>query len=328
MFLNKNSIEHLFNKANIDTRLRQKPTRGEMIGIGLALGMLFGFLYVNPPSIGFDLKNYIKTSNGDFSSYYYAYWLLPLFSLLGHLPFAFSYLLWGVLCIISIVFALRVFGGWSFAVLSSYQMFYLLYQGQFTGLVIGALGLLWWGMAHRRWNIAGLGLAIAAAKYQTGLTAGIILLLSAPISWRERIRISIIPAIVVCLSLIVYPLWPLHALETLQNSPPNDLGSMTLWRWIGPYALLLWLPICVAYVWRKLTPMALIATVMLSLPYFQQTDLLVLFVLPVSWLPYLGNIGYFGGYEFLQAMAYLPFLIYVESIIGAFKSKFARAASN
>jgi len=289
--------------------------------------MLLGFLYLNSPSLGFDLKIYLKTSHGDFLGYYYAYWLLPFFALLDHLPFAISYLLWGVLIIVSIVFALRVFGGWSFAVLSSYQMFYLLYQGQFTGPAVGALALLWWGLAHRRWNIAGLGLAIAAAKYQTGLTVGLILLLSAHIAWSERIRVLIIPVIVVGLSLLVYPLWPLDALANIRSAPPNDLGSMTLWRWIGPYALLLWLPMLAAFIWRKISPIAIIATMMVSLPYFQQADLMVLFVLPVSWLPFLGNFGYFGGYEFLQGLVILPLLIYIESVSRAFKERFARISS-
>jgi hypothetical protein len=206
-------------------------------------------------------------------------------------------------------------------------MFYLLYQGQFTGPAVGALALLWWGLAHRRWNIAGLGLAIAAAKYQTGLTVGLILLLSAHIAWSERIRVLIIPVIVVVLSLLVYPLWPLDALANIRSAPPNDLGSMTLWRWIGPYALLLWLPILAVFIWGKISPIAIIAAMMVSLPYFQQADLMVLFVLPVSWLPFLGNFGYIGGYEFLQALVILPLLIYIESISRAFKERFARISS-
>ena len=328
MFINKNITVLLTKTAEMDVRLKKRPTLGELIGCGLALGMLLGFLFVNPPSIGFDLKNYLKTSQGDYSFYYYAYWILPFFSILGRLPFTLSYVIWGLLSIFSIVYALRVFGGLSFAVLSSYQMFYILYQGQFTGPAIGALALLWWGLTHHRWNIAGLGLAIAAAKYQTGLTVGMILLLSAHISWRERMRVTMIPAIVIGVSILAYPLWPIRALETLRNSPPNDLGSMTLWRWIGPYALLLWLPILAAIIWRKITPIAIIATVMLSTPYFQQTDLLVLFVLPVSWLPYLGNFGYFGGYEVLQALVILPLLIYIESIAYAFMRKLPGISPN
>jgi len=324
MFTNRISTQHFNNTTDMDARLRQKPTRGELIGFGIALGMLLGFLFVNPPSLGYDLKNYLKTSHGDFSSYYYAYWLLPIFFLLGRLPFVLSYLLWGVLCIVSIIFALRIFGGWTFAVLSSYQLFYILYQGQFTGPLIGALALLWWGLAHRRWYIAGFALVIAAAKYQTGLTVGLILLICARISWYERMRVLMIPVLVVSLSLLAYPMWPFRALDILRTTPPNNLGSMTLWRWIGPYALLLWLPILVKPIRREMFPIAVIATVMLSFPYFQQTDLLVLFVLPVSWLPYLGNFGYFGGYEVLQALVILPLLIYVESILSAFMRKFAK----
>jgi hypothetical protein len=321
MFIKKDYFGTISNPVDIATRLKQKPALGEVIGFSLALGMLLGFLIVNPPSIGFDLKNYLKTSDGDFSNYYYGYWLLPIFTILRQLPFTLSYLFWGLLSIFSILFALRVFGGWSFAVLSSYQMFYILYQGQFIGPGIGALALLWWGLVNRRWNIAGLGLILAAAKYQTGFTCGLILLICAPISWYERTRVLIIPGLVILLSLVAYPMWPLRALETLRYSPPNDLGSMTLWRWIGPYALLFWLPILATLIRRQISPIAWIATVMLSAPYFQQTDLLVLFVLPVSWLPILGNFGYLGGYKGLQALVILPLLVYIEFLFGFVKTR-------
>jgi hypothetical protein len=319
MFTTHNSNSSLHDIVQMDARIRQRPTISEVIGFALGLGMVLVFLNVNPPSLGFDLKIYLRAAHGDFHGYYYAYWVLPFFGILNYLPFTISYFLWAMLCIFSVTYALRVFGGFSLAVLTSYQMFYILYQGQYTGPVIGALALLWWSLNHRRWNIAGIALVIAAAKYQTGLTVGLILLVCAHISWKERLHVFAIPVLVGLLSLLVYPTWPIHAMENIQSAPPNANGSLSLWRWLGPYALLLWLPIFSKVVRREMFPIAIIATMMITLPYFQQADIIVLFVLPVAWLPFLGNVGYFGGYSVLQSLFILPLMIYIETTLRAIK---------
>ena len=62
----------------------------------------------------------------------------------------------------------------------------------------------------------------------------------------------------------------------------------------------------------------LVATSMLALPYFQQADLMVLFVLPCGWLPLLGNLGYLmaaRGWEVLPWLCIIPLMEYCKCLI-------------
>jgi hypothetical protein len=72
----------------------------------------------------------------------------------------------------------------------------------------------------------------------------------------------------------------------------------------------------------------------LGLPYFQQTDLLALYVLPIGWLPVLlGNLGYlfFSIYwDALQMLFIVPMVVYLSLIIPeaykAFRSRWRRTS--
>lgn len=305
-----------FDAPAMDTRLRARLTLGEVFALALALGIVGIFLWqqsVVSYDPYFDYRNYLKTAQGDFSYYYYGYWLVPLFEMLAYLPLPVGYAVWCVINILGVFFAARVFGGNAVWVVLSYQLFYSLFQGQIAGVIVGGLALGWWGLAHRRWDWAGLGLLVAGTKYQLGLTGGLILLGLAEISWRERLRVLILPTVLVGLSLLVYPLWPLQALATLQTNPPWNEGSLALWRWLGPWALVFWLPPLLLPLPRQRRFIALAAASALALPYFQQTDLLFLFALPVGWPVLLGNLGYFFAiYQWvaLQALAIVPLVIY------------------
>ncbi len=307
-----------FDAALMDARLRARLTLGEVFALALSIvGIFLWQQSVVPYEPYFDYRNYLKTAYGDFSYYYYGYWLVPLFKLLAYLPLPISYALWCVINILGVFFAARIFGGNVMLALLSYQLFYSLFQGQIVGVIVGGLALGGWGLAHRRWTVAGLGLLVAGTKYQLGITGGLILLDLAEISWRERLRVLIMPTAIVILSLVVYPLWPLQALATLQSNPPQNEGSITLWRWIGPAALVFWLPPLMLPLSRARRFIALAAASALALPYFQQTDLLFLFTLPVGWIALLGNLGYFFViYQSvaLQALAIVPLVVYVLAL--------------
>jgi hypothetical protein len=199
--------------------------------------------------------------------------------------------------------------------LFSYQLLYSLYYGQITGILAGGLGLLWWGMAKQRWWLAGLGLAIAGAKFQSGLLFAGLLILFAEISWKDRVKLSLVPIFILIASLVANPLWPAQLLETTQNNPANAEGSISIWRWVGPWALLLFLPPILLKMPKDWRFLMMIAAVPLGLPYFQQADLLDLFILPVGWLAVLaGNFGlnfWFFGYQALQALFIIPLGLYV-----------------
>jgi hypothetical protein len=85
--------------------------------------------------------------------------------------------------------------------------------------------------------------------------------------------------------------------------------------------LLFWLPPVLLSLSRARRFMALAAASALGLPYFQQTDLLFLFTLPVGWPVLLGNLGYFFAvYQWLalQALAIVPLVIYGLTLGPAF----------
>lgn len=321
-----------FDAATLDARLRARPTLGEVFALALAVGMMGIFLW-HPTVVNydpyFDYQTLVMAARGNFQFYFYGYWLVPIFALLDVLPLPVGYAIWCGLGLAGIFFAARVFGGNTALAVASYQMFYSLFLGQSAGVIVGGLALCWWGLIHRRWHIAGWGLALAGAKYQLGLTGGLILLGLADIGWRDRLRVLIVPTLVVLISLVVYPLWPLEALTNLQTYPPWNQGSIALWRWIGPWALLFWLPPLLLPLPRERRFMALAAASALGLPYFQQTDLLFLFTLPVGWPILLGNLGYFFAvYQWvaLQALAIVPLVIYTLTLGPAFVAWFTQFA--
>jgi hypothetical protein len=309
----------------INLSLRRRITAGELFALALAFsaaGLFLGF----SPSISFaffDFKIYLNTAHGIFDGYYYAYWYLPIFALLTRLPLAVSYVLWCSINILGVFFAIRIFGGKAIVALLSYQMFYTLIYGGISGVIVGSLGLCWWGLNNRKWYWAGLGVALASGKFQIGITGSLILLLMADISWKDRFRVLVVPALVLIASLFLYPGWPLQLFQNILSDPPNTFGSISLWRWIGPWALVFCIPPLVLPLPPQRRFIAWVATIGLVLPYFQQSDLLFLLVMPIGWVGLLGNLGYLMivyGWTALQLLAVLPLTVYAMNLLPAFKT--------
>ncbi len=305
--------------ARLDQSLREPLIWQDRLAALVCMAMLglCAMAHLVRGHIPYDYYNYIKTASGDFSNYYYAYWLLPIFNLFARLPLLIGYILWGTLNVYGVFFTVRIFGGRPLVMLLSFQLFYILYFGQITGLILAGLALFWWCAAHRWLDLAGLGLLIASSKYQLGVPLVLFLWLAADMTWRERIRCLLVPVGIVAVSLFVWPRWPLLSLNTILTIPPNNSGSISLWRWIGPWALLLLLPPLILR--RPLSQRLVLyaAAVALAVPYFQQTDLLFLFALPVGWLALGGNLGYllmlFWSWNGLAGLAVLPTWIYLKS---------------
>jgi hypothetical protein len=58
-------------------------------------------------------------------------------------------------------------------------------------------------------------------------------------------------------------------------------------------------------------------------PYFQQTDLLLLFAFPVGWLPLLGDVGILYkpvGWWMMPVLAIIPLIAYGIALGPGFKS--------
>ncbi len=323
-FFNPNLEGFFDGAAAMDARLRARLSRGELFALALAFCSIgiFIWIYRSVNCLPFDYNIYMLTAGGDLRQYYYADWLLPLFWLWAKIPYWWGFAFWGALSILSLFFAARVFGGNATLALLTFQLFYVLCLGQIVGIVIGALALGWWALARRRWHLAGLAFFIAGAKFQIGLPLGLLLWLMADIRWRDRLRVLVVPTALALLSLAIYPSWPADLLERARAIPPYDWGSISLWHWLGPAALLLWLPPLLLPLKPNRRFLALAAAVPLAVPYFQQADLLALYVLPIGWLPVLlGNLGLlFFQFQFkiLVFLWIVPLVVYLSIILPAF----------
>ncbi len=311
----------------INERLRQRPSLLEFFGIAFNISLILLMIAQSSIRPGIDFEVYLTATEGGFIrlNYFYAYWLLPVFKLLSLLEFNLALTLWTTANVLGIWFAGRVFGGRSGLALLTYQMFYVVFYGQIIGVIVAGLALLWWGLCSRRWHIAGLGLILACTKYQAGFPLGLALWLLADITWRERIRVLIVPTVITVISLILYPLWPLGIIASYNQRAVINHANITLWRYIGPLSLILWLPVLIVPMTRAKRIILVAATASLALPYFQNADLLALFVLPIGWVAILGNVGFlFLSFEWvaLQILFIIPLIIYLDILISSIYAYF------
>ncbi len=272
----------------------------------------------------YDLGNYLRGAQGDFTHYYYAYWLLPLFQALSLLPFWIAFIIWNLLNGIGIWLAGRTFKRDVFWLLIGYQALYTFFQGNITGFTAGSLSLFWVFLRRKRWALAGVFLTLVMTKFQTGIPLGLLLWWFAPYPWKEKLRVFIPVLLIALVSLAIYGFWPLQIVQSLRNAPPDAQGNITLWQWIGPWALLLplmaWL---VFYKMPSLRIVAWIASIFLAQPYLQQNDLLLLFLFTPSIFPILGNLGYILAlfdFGYLRFLAFLPLLYYLSLFYVRFRT--------
>ncbi len=282
-----------FDKNIIDQRIRARISLAEFFAIGFALSMVGVFIWLEAEGHYYpcDFYIYMDTVRGNYQDYFYASWAVPFYYLFAWIPNPIGYFLWNALNILCVFYAARIFGGKAPIVLLSYQFLYLLFYGQITGLIVGFLALFWWAAANKRWDLAGFGLLMAATKFQLGILVGGALWLIADLTWRDRLRILVVPIVGLLLSFMLYPDWVGQLFSRLVNNPPNNDASISLWRYIGPYSLLL-LPFALILPLKKEERMlAFLAAVTLSLPYFQQADLISLFIFPTGYIFLLGYLG-------------------------------------
>jgi len=324
MALLHSNLDHFHaSPAEMDARLRRRISPWELFALALAFCSLgiFRWALAKLQILPFDYNIYILTAKGDLLQFYYADWSLPFFWLWAKIPFWWGYILWNFIGILTIFCAARIFGGNATLPLLTFQMFYTLFLGQIVAILVGGLAIGWWAMAHRRWNLAGLGFFIASTKFQIGIPFGFLLWLAADVAWRERLRILLVPIMLAGISLIWHPGWPLNILDRIRAVPPYDWGSISLWRWLGPATLILWLLPLVTPLTRQKRFIALAAACPLVIPYFQSADLLVLYVLPVGWLPVmLGNLGFLFfqyGFQALPLLWVVPMSIYLAVMLPA-----------
>jgi len=302
----------------MDERLRAPLGLWELFGITFCMTLVGIFIWLINIKAGYPVDFLVFMSKGISPEIFYGYWILPVFSLLKLLPFQIAYSIWCLVNILCLVYTVRVFGGKAMLVLISYQFFTSLYYGNISGILAGGLALCWWGLSHRAWNVAGLGLLIAMTKYQVGLL-GLILIWYAAISWREFFRLMLVPLFIGLLSVIIYPYWPITMLHKLSGFSFMNLG-ITLWIYIGAWCLIFWIPALLLPLKKPARFLALFCLISFATPYFQHIDLLTLFAFPMGWLPLLGNIGYlfpFIDKNAVRLIAIIPILLYLICILPA-----------
>ncbi|MBI1259491.1 MAG: hypothetical protein GC204_18640 [Chloroflexi bacterium] len=302
----------------IEARLWHKPNLGEAFAVALPIGLTLLFAYLNssanmPFAPDFDV--FIQAARGNFTGFYYTYWSLPIFQGLALLPGAHTaYILWSIINVICAWFAVRVFGGKAAPALLSYQMLFVCFYGQITGVTVAGLALLWWSLERKRWLLAGVGAALALIKWQMGLPLCLGLLLLVDASWYDRLRVLLVILVISLVSLILYPAWPLLVIQRIVVEPPIRFGDISLWQKLGLFSLLLWIPPLLLPLSNGRRYAALCVTVMLAIPYYQQTGLLTLFVLPIGWFALLGNIAYIYFWirnTQLEFITLVPLLAYI-----------------
>lgn len=303
----------------MDRRLRARLSLSELFGVALCFAMVGIFAWLMQIKMGYPVDYQVYMKQEATTGLYYSATIKPFFSLLGLLPFTIGYVILCVINVLCALYAVRVFGGQPLFVLVSFQLLTILYYGQMSGIVAAGIALCWWGLAHKKWNAAGLGFLIAISKYHVGLFWCLPMIWYAAVGWRNFFRILVVPILAGIVSLVIYPMWPLKVITALSTFNQIHLG-MTLWIYLGSWVLLLWIPTFLLPMSRKDRFFALLATAPLALPYYQHIDMLALAALPLGWLPAILMIAYLFGILdkiAVRLTALLPALIYCAIIIPA-----------
>ena len=320
--------------STIESRLRQRPTRLEFAALTFAMMFTGMLIYLRSGALSdpYDFSIFLGTADGEFADFYYGYWIVPVFEVLALLPMAVSFALWSLVNLMGVYLAARVFGGPLALMVFSYQMLYTLFYGNITGVIIGGLALQYWALHRENWFWAGVGCILAVTKVQVGIPTSFAIWLLADCRWQTRLKMVIVPAVIGLASLALYPIWIIDILN--DTDPPNQLGSISMWRYIGPLALALWLPTLLLPLTTSRRLLSVAITSALAAPYFQQNDLLAVFMYPVGWLALLGNLGFTfvaSGYEDFWLITLAALLIYGwalgPGVIDLWRARRARAES-
>jgi hypothetical protein len=324
----------IFNEDNQDlnARLFSRLSLLEFSALIFNLFMLIGFIYLGTTIYnGFaDYQVYLQAGQGNFVSelgfsrgYYYAYWILPLFTILNQLPYWLGILIWGFLNILGLFIGSRIFGNKSSIVLFTYQSLFMLFMGQIAGVIIGSLGIFWYGLKTEKWFISSVGLLFASTKYHIGGFIALCLLVLIDKPFKHKLQVLIYCGIIVLPSLIIYPNWPIEVFHRVQILPLGDLTDISLWKYLGPIVLIFWIPPLIFRLNNMDRIIVLISTLCFATPYFQAYDLLLLWVFPIGKLALLGNLAYFSvalPLSWQRLLVIIPLAIYIAILIKPIKN--------
>jgi hypothetical protein len=266
-------------------------------------------LFINPV----DYEAYVNAIEGDFSGYYYPYWILALIFPFTKLPYIVGYALWAIINIFGLLYATKVFKGRIWLLILNYQFLWVLYYGQIVGIVVAGIAFYWFHIKDRP-ILSGIGAVIALAKPHIAVPLLIGIALTRTSKWSTRLLSTTAVCIATVISLAISPNWISELIHRIINAPPIEMGSISLWHSIGALSLILWggifLPIS-----HKEKLILIIVIPALTFPYYQQSGLLILYTFSVSYLPLLGNISFLfpvlENTEILKLSVLVPLSIYI-----------------
>jgi hypothetical protein len=306
--------------ATISDRVWARPDRFELLALAsIALILVLALQY---PGSGIDWEIYAGAADGTFTGaaglgYYYAYWLLPIFDVYALAGTVVGGLLWSFTNVAGVWFAARVFGARPVVVLAGFAGLSGFYTGTITGVAIGAVAGVWWAAHEQRWTLLGALSLVAVAKPQWGVPLTLIIVLQAAPPWRGWVRMAVAPTLAMAASLVAFGWWPADIIQRASDHPPA--GNASLWFFLGPVVLVLWIPTVLPMkASRRLALVA--ATALMAVPYVQQYDYVVLWVLAtdgIGLLAYLhGPLDSVVGQEKARALQTLmPLAAYVLLVV-------------
>jgi hypothetical protein len=286
-----------------------------------ALGIAVGFIVVlvflpMTPEAGVDLRYaYIPAGKGDLGAVFNPYWTRLLFELLASVPFWVAYAGLMMISLAGLVLSTRILGGDLLFALLTYQFGVLLFYGQLDALVALGIALGWWGLGHRNPWMSGLGFSLASIKPH--LSAPALLLLWWWFDGPSRAKSLVIPMLMVLVSFWRYGWWIPDWLNQVLSQNPGRMGSITLWEYVGPSVLLLWIPALLVQLPRQEKLLLFLATSALTMPYYQHWSLVALQAFPIKWLAWLGSMGFLFpvfGAKILEWIVLMPLAVYGRSV--------------
>lgn len=246
----------------------------------------------------------------------YPFYALPVFRFLGLVPEPVAYGLLSVWTVGTMIAAVRLFGGKSWMVNTSFSFLWLLLFGQTDGLAAGGVVIAWFALQKNRPYLLGLGLILASIK---PMTAGLILLL-----WwwsPSRMKSLVIPLIVVAASFVAYGFWIPEWVNIILGQRSNIEGASwnySLWPLLGAWVWLLW-PVILALRLDRIRKLIAVGAVsMMTVPYFPFYSALIFYAMPVPgffyWISQLLMLGTLLGPVIVSWMRLLPIALLVWAV--------------
>jgi hypothetical protein len=303
-------------------RLGKRPSLVEAAAVSAVLVFTLGLAYLTivagQNQSGTDFQVYLNAVHGNYLGFFYPPWLLFIIMPLSLLPFILALIIWNIANIIGVCYAARVFGGNLAIAVLSYQMLWVLFYGQVTGIMLAGFALYYVALIQQKKVLAGVGASIGLLKPQMGVPILLALMLLSDTSWRQRILSFGFPAVTLLVTVAIWGFWPLDLLHRIQDTPPAFTGSIALWDYVGAWSLLLYIPVLVLPMSRTKRLIAVVAASSLAIPYYQHTGLLMLMVLPIELIGLLGNLGFLMvpfSWAGLEAVILMPIAVYLKSIL-------------